>query len=219
MSRVFTPSVFRGIASLWVFLMIASSAFAQATEQHVVEAKGWQSKAVTPTEINRRIEEAAAKYSEYAPIPRIAFYDIAYPKGASEYADLDGNAVLVITVLSQEPAELPLTRVFVSSGGNEIELKRITLVLSKEVGAEGKSLKTFGAYRADAIYLIPVYLCLKNDLFADFAKNRTGFKIAEFPSDVPSEVRELPIKPPAGAGPSVQALVRLLRREYPGFLK
>lgn len=212
--------VLRTVALFPIFLILTVSAIAQPAERHIVESKGWQIEPATPAEINRRIDEAAVKYSEYAPVPRVAFYDIAYPKDSSEYLDLDGNAVLVITVLSQEQAELPLKRVYVSLDGSDIELKPITLVLSKQANLESQSAKTFGRYRADAIYLIPVYLCLKNaNLVADFAKNRTAFKVGEFSPDVPPDVASLPIKRPGGTGPSKLALMRLLQREYPGFIR
>jgi hypothetical protein len=181
---------------------------------------GWDRTAATPELIRRRIEATAVKYQAYAPVPRVVFYDIAYPRDAAEYAGLDGYAVALVTALAQERGELPLRRVYVSAEGQEVELKLLKLVLSEQPAAADVTSKTFGQFRADALYLLPLHLRARPGyLVADFAGHRTGMKVADFATPLPDDVRGFGIKPPAGAAPPAAALEQFVRREYPSFFK
>lgn len=185
----------------------------------VTAEHGWSATAATPELLRRRIEEAAVKYQARAPIPRVVFYDIAYPRDAREYASLDGHGVILLTALSQERGELPLRKVYFPLDGKEVELRLLKLVLSEQAPGD-ISAKTFGPYRADALYLLPLYLRARPDyLLADFAAGRTAMKVADFSLPLSDEVQALGIKPPAGAGPSAAALEQFIRREYPSFFK
>ena len=129
--------------------------------------------------------------------------------------------MLLVTALCQDSAELPLKRIFVLADGKEQELKLVARVLSKELNSTEQVAKTFGVYRADSIYLLPLFLRLKkSELYADFAAHRTGFRLAEFaPGEVPADVLSLPVKPPSGVESFEQSLIRFLQREYPGFIQ
>lgn len=191
---------------------------AAASAQQVAR-ETWQFGPTTPAAFNQRIEDAAIEYYDDAPIPRVIFYDIAFPADADEYASLDGHAVVLLSAFSQERDELPLKRVYVLWDGKEIELKLIKS-WSQAVSARGIIGQTFGTNRTDAIYLLPVYLRLKSaTLMADFAKNRKGLQFAEFNAGVPERVSRLPIKEPTGKGFSAAALMQFISREYPGILK
>ncbi|HEX8176526.1 MAG TPA: hypothetical protein VF543_15655 [Pyrinomonadaceae bacterium] len=186
--------------------------------QSAVETPVWGNKPATPERISQRIEEAAIKYQANAPIPRVALYDIAYPHNNQEITDLDGNAVILITALSQVQEELPLKRVYVLMDGKEIELRRVKLILSEQSAANSQVAKTFGPFRADALYLLPVYLRMKPAaLMIDFGNNQTSIKAATFGTGVSSEVSRLNIKEPTGKGPSDRTLEEFIKREYPGF--
>lgn len=188
--------------------------------QTVVEPNVWQKKPATPETIRQRIEEAAIKYQASAPIPRGVLYDIGYPRSEQEYAALGGHAVMLITALAQEREELPLKRVYVLMDGKEIELKPLKLVLSEQSAASSLSVKTFGAFRMDALYLLPVYLRMKPaDLMVDFASNKMGLKVATFGTPVPEDVTRLAIKEPTGVSPSDKALDEFIKREFPSFFK
>jgi hypothetical protein len=168
--------------------------------------------------MSERIDQAAIDYRSYAPIPRVVFYDIGYPHSDEESTTLDGNAVLLITALSQQREELPLKRVYVVLDGQEIDLRSLKSVLSEQRELESQSAKTFGPYRADELYLLPVYLRTQTaDLMVDFSKNKSGLKAATFGTPVSPAVSKLTIKPPAGRGPSANALEEFIKREFPGF--
>ncbi len=188
--------------------------------QSVVETGVWRDMPVTPARMSQRIEEAAIKYQANAPIPRVVLYDIGYPHNDQEYAALDGNAVILITALAQAREELPLKRIYVLIDGKEIELKPIKQVLSEQSAANNISAKTFGAFREDALYLLPIYLRMKSaDLMVDFARDRMGFKMATFGTPVSADVSKLTIKSQTGTGPSDRALEEFIKREYPSFFK
>jgi hypothetical protein len=201
-------------ALIHLILLSAAATFGQK-----VEAGDWKAGAVTPAEYDGRIEEAADRYAQYAPIPRVTFFDIAYPPDAASYSRMDGNAVLLLSAFSQAADELPLKRIYFVYEGREIELKLIK-AWPKQAVTGSAIIKTFGPNRMDALYLLPVYLRVKHaPLLADFARNQNGFRVADFASGVAPQVSSLPVKAPTGTGPSYETLVQFIRREYPGFLK
>jgi len=182
------------------------------------ETQIWRKQPATPERISQTIVEAADKYAGSGPIPRGILYDIAYPRDAAEYAALDGHALLLLTAVDQNRDELPLKRVYVSIAGKEIELKSIKCVLSEPSDPNSQVTKTFGAFRADALYLLPVYLRLQQGtLMADFGQNKIGYKLTAFGGPVSSDVGSLPIKAPTGNGPPDKVLEDFIRREYPRF--
>lgn len=188
--------------------------------KHVVGDSVWRNQPATPARMSQRIEAAALEYAVYAPLPRIVLYDIGFPNGANEYAALDGNAVILFTAVSQNREELPLQRVYVLSEGKEIELKLLKVVLAELDATNAPSAKTFGKFRADALYLLPISLRVKNvDLLVDFQANRTAFKVATLGTPLPDELKPLVSVKPSGAGPSSSALEIFIKREYPSFFQ
>jgi len=180
----------------------------------------WRTEPATPQRMNQRIAEAAVTYQDHAPIPRAVFYDIGYPANKQEFANLDGNAVILVSALSQEREELPLKKVYVLADGQQIELKSIQTVLVDQSGVSNQSTKTFGNYREDALYLLPVYLRLKDtEVLVDFAKNKNDYKIATFGTEVSASVSNLPRNVPTGSGPTENILKEFIKREFPGFFK
>lgn len=186
---------------------------------HVVEGT-WKNQPVTPARMNQRLEEAAVKFAADAPIPRIVLYDIGYPDGEKEYAALDGHAVMLFTSVSQNRDELPLRRVYVTSEGKEIELKLLKVVLAEQPTTEGATAKTFGRFRADALYLLPMSLRVKNgDLTVVFRRSQSGFKVATFGTPLPDDLNRLTLIKPSGNGASEAALDTFIKREYPTFFQ
>jgi hypothetical protein len=207
------------LSSIFI-LSVFAAASAQDQQQGTALDTTWRKEPATPERMSQRIEEAAVEYQDYAPIPQVVFYDIGYPSSDAEYTALDGHAVMLITALSQKREELPLKRAYVLLDGKEINLKSIKSVLSEQSGASSQTVKTFGAYRADELYLLPVYLRLKvAELKVDFSRNKTGLKVATFGTEVSPAVSQLTIKPPAGTGPSDKTLEDFIKREFPGFFK
>lgn len=178
----------------------------------------WRNQPATPARMNQRIEKAAVQYAAQAPIPRIILYDIGYPLDEKEYAALDGNGVILFTAVSQERDELPLQRVYALAEGKRIELKLLKLVLAELPATDTASAKTFGRFRADALYLLPISLRLKSgDLLVDFQKNKLAFKVATLGTPLPDELNYLLHMKSSGGGPAQSALEAFIKREYPTF--
>lgn len=187
--------------------------------QHAVSSSRWTTQLMTPERLNQRIEDVSEAVPEPSLLSRFAVYDIGYPHTDQEYNELDGNAVILITALVRDRNELPLRRVYVIKDGQPIELKLIKQAWSDLSGSGQRSVKAFGPYRSDGFYLLPIYLrTLPVDLFADFAGERTGFKMATFGTPLSKGVAALPIKAPTGTGPSAPVLDAFIKREYPGVL-
>lgn len=190
------------------------------TYQPALETGVWKKQPVTPAHMNERIEKAALEYAAAAPIPRLVLYDIGYPKDGEEYAALDGHAVILFTVVSQTREELPLQRVYAVVEGKEVELKLIKVVLAELPTTESATAKTFGRFRADALYLMPMSLRMKKpDLLVDFQTNRSAFKVATLGTPLPDDLSRMMSIKPSGAGPSQDALETFIKREYPTFFQ
>lgn len=195
------------------------SGIAAAQDLHIVTTLPGNSRPLSPTGLTKRIQDAAAEYQSYAPIPRVGFYDLAYPSNTDEAKALNGFAVLLVTGFSQEPGELPFRRVYVVAKGKEVDLRSLGSISSTVAEGDSTIAKTFGRNRSDGLYLVPIYLANRHAvLTADFAKNRNGFKLGELEGVPRGELRKWSTPPVDGAIVSVEALRTIIRREYPGFL-
>src|SRR2546429_7555707 len=84
------------------FAALSSAAWAQAP-LHLETDAGWSHGAVSNAALDARLAAAALQYRSYAPVPRIAFFDLAYPKDSTEAAAMHGYAVLVVTAVGRAP--------------------------------------------------------------------------------------------------------------------
>lgn len=208
------PGALRVLAALLMLMALGSIALAQ-DEKHLETDGTWSKGPVGTAEMNRRVAQAALDYREYAPIPRIGFYDVAYPANSQEYTNLAGHGLLLITAITQDNAELPLKRVYLNSAGKEIELQLIVSALSKKV--DERSLATFGPYRMDALYLLPLQSRVeKIDLMIDFAVNRKAFRVGTISGRSRTQGADSAVKVSPNQ-PAEESLRRFIEREYPGF--
>src|SRR6266699_825817 len=190
---------------------IASVSTAQIT--HREHNLGWANGAVTNTALDGRLSQAAIQYRSYAPVPRIAFYDIAFPKDCAEFTSMSGHAVLVVTAVVQDSTELPPARIYFASGSAGTDLLRIGGVQSHVASADVRA--TFGQFRVDALYLLPSRPNVgARDILMDFAVHRQGFRLAQLSGQVPKPLAACP-EADTRSQPSDSGLWALVRREYP----
>lgn len=211
--------VLRAILPLFLFATISGHGAAQvdATKEvvHIVGPGSVARRPATSDAVWQRVREAASKYRQYAPVPRVAFYDITYPATAEEYRALDGYGLLLVTVITQDPKEVPLARVSLVSGRQAHTFQLVSSVLSP-VGDTGVSI-VLGSTRFDALYLLPMHLRRESgQLLVDFATNRRGFVLGKFPLEPLDD--DLPTDPPSGPHPPPGAFGRLVERELPAFV-
>ncbi len=170
--------------SPWHSLFFLFSLGALAQQVRVSEELGWTTQPGTPAAIQRRIKDAAKQYEEYAPIPRIALYDVAFPKDRREYEALNKHAIVLVTAITQDPAELPLSRVYIRRRGQDAKLTKVVAWRS-ETESDSLTRKVFGKYREDAFYLLPIETYFEPGLLLlDYEQNRFEFILSEYPKEV-----------------------------------
>jgi hypothetical protein len=168
--------------------------------------------------MEKRLNEQAALLLKSTPegADRVAIYDLRWPQDADEYRALGKNAVILISAVTRVTKELPLKKVYLRVGERDIALRRLFSRRS-ELGAASPARKLFGAFREDALYLVPVGPLLSgNVVLADFARERTAFRLNSGPFAPPEFIRADQEQGQAG-DPSLQAIKKLLEREYPGY--
>ena len=90
-------------------------------------------------------------------------------------------------------------------------------VISRSPVEDPEVSSVLGATRFDALYLFPMHLRHTSaQLLVDFAKNRSGFVLGEFPLEPVDD--GLPTDPPSGPRPPPDAFGRLVERELPAFV-
>ena len=200
-------------------LLLAACA-STGSDLHVVKRSTWAETPTVPDAMTQRVEDAAVEFQQQAPVPRLALYDIAYPASDAELTDMAGYGVLLLTTLSQDPNELPPTRLYVVTGGIERRLELI--IATKPTASQSPTVaKVLGSYRWDGLYLFPVYLTRDGAaLSVDFSANRTGFILGHFTNADQKNFNYAGFvdKTPSVAEPSPLALKSLIAREFPGFL-
>ena len=189
-----------------------------AQELHVISELGGGAQPLSPPALSKRIRDAAVEYQAYAPIPRVGFYDVAYPATEAEARELNGYAVVLITAISQEKTEFPLRRVYVEVSGKQSDLTPLGSVLSAVRQEDDPVGSTFGANRVDGLYLLPIYVAGKKAiLLVDFARNRDAFKLGQLEGPQ-GLLKNWTVPPGQNTKPGEKALRNLILREYPGFL-
>jgi hypothetical protein len=126
---------------------------------------------------------------------------------------------VLVSVVVRDEKELPLKRVYIRNKWNrEFPLDRIVSE-RREVAQGSLTHSVLGAYREDSFYLAPAGLMKgEGEVVADFAANRTGFRLYHLPGTPPDfiEADRRPMPAP-GARPEPKALKAILEREYAGF--
>jgi len=177
----------------------------------------WHRGPATPERMNQRLEQAASQAKAHGPVPRLVLYDIAYPETPEEYSSTGGQAVLLITAVSHEKSELPIMNVRISINSSEMPLRRLRSVLSDTPHSDRSVVKTFGKYREDALYVLPVSLRLNAQaMLLDFAKNEANARLPFGPLPEPIAVLT---KSPASQTPAEDGLEQFIKQQYPSFFK
>jgi hypothetical protein len=186
--------------------------------QHLNSRGPMTQDAVTPQDIDRRLDERAAGIRRAAPqgADRYALFDLSFPLDEDEYRAVGKTALVLLVAVSRNADELPLRRVYTTAGKQEVELRRLGSRRS-ELGPTSLARAVVGRYREDAFWLAPVGpLLAASMLLCDFARNRSGFVINRAPFDPPGFVRADRARETAEA-PQDAAVKAFVAREYPGF--
>jgi hypothetical protein len=205
----------RKILVVLLALFVAQAANAQTLTQRPV-SQG----AVSYADMSERLEKSAFNIAKSAPkgAARGSSIDFCWASSPEEYRALQKHVLVLVSVVTQDKAELPLRRVYVTVDGKETELVRLSSQLS-DVRKDTKTFSILGPYREDGFYLAPAGLMMSDGhLQADFAVRRNGFSLYKLPGIPPDFIKsDSDAMPPADAKPDTSALKALLQREYSGF--
>ena len=169
------------------FVALTASARAQAPV-HLESDAGWSHGSVSNGALDARLEAAA----------------------------MNGYAVLVVTAVVQDSTELPLLRVYVRSVSGDWDLPLVARVASWFPATDTVVRPTFGRFRLDASYLLPLAArTSQGDLLVDFAAHRQGFRLIHFAGDIPEPVRRLRFTGTSSQQPAATTVWAMVQREYP----
>ncbi len=204
------------VALIWMLTaFLSTAAHAQTLTQRPVAQK-----AVTSAEMTERLEKSAARTAKSAPqgAARGASVDFTWPADTEEYRKLAKHVLVLVSVVTQDAAELPLRRVYVDSNGKQTALTRLSSQRSS-VARESLTFSVLGQHREDGFYLAPAgAMMAEGYLQADFAVRRIGFNLYRLPGIPPDFIRDDSDPMPAkDARPETPALKAMLQREYKGF--
>ena len=197
-------------------LLLSHAADAQTLTQRPVSQNP-----VSPADMTARLEKSAIRTQKSAPqgAARGSSVDFAWASSPEEYRALAKHVLVLVSVVTQDAAELPLRRVYVvDPGGKETELTK----LSSRFSGVRKGSVTFsvlGPYREDGFYLAPAGPIMADGyLQADFAVQRNGFNLYKLPGTPPDFIKADGSPMPApDAKPETPAVKAMLQREYKGF--
>lgn len=208
------------VARVFVTLGLAIIAASAQADTHVMGSTLSGFDAVPPAAMTARIQRTAHAFVKGGiSAPRYAEIDIAWPATSEEYRQLGCSAVVLLSVVTRDDAELPIKRAYVRIGGASTELAPLSRMRTSVTDSEIRS--AIGSFREDVFYLLPGNLALKKGAIEiDFATHRTDFAVFRLPASLPNFVRRTMAshKNNARAGvPDVGALRALIGREYPGW--
>jgi hypothetical protein len=196
-------------------LLVSSAASAQTLTQRPV-SQG----AVTPEDMTERLEKAALRTKAQAPkgAARGSSVDFCWPSSAEEYQAIGKYVLVLVSVVTQDAAELPLRRVYVTLNGEQTELLKLSSQ-RRDVKKASTTFSILGPFREDAFYVAPAGLMMSDGyLQADFAIRRENFNLYKLPGTAPDFIKaDKDPMPAKDAAPDMPALKALLRREYQGF--
>jgi hypothetical protein len=196
-------------------LFVSAAADAQTLTQRPV-SQG----ALTPAEMTERLEKAAMRTREQAPkgAARGSSIDFCWPSSAEEYRTIGKYVLVLVSVVTQDAAELPLRRVHVTVNGKQTELVRLSSQ-RRDVEKGSTTYSILGPFREDGFYVAPAGLMMSDGyLQADFAVRRNNFNLYKLPGTPPDFVKaDNDPMPAKDAAPNMPALKALLTREYQGF--
>ena len=202
-------------------LIVALALFAcTAAEAQTLTQRPVSQGAVTPADMTERLEKAASRTKQQAPkgAARGSSIDFCWPSSVAEYEAIGKYVLVLVSVVTQDAAELPLRRVYVTINGEQTELTKLSSQ-RRDVGKGSTTFSILGSFREDGFYIAPAGLMMRDGyLQADFAIHRSNFNLYKLPGTPPDFVMaDHDPMPARNVTPNMPALKALLTREYQGF--
>jgi hypothetical protein len=145
---------------------------------------------------------------------RMALGDVAYPRSQAELDALGGFALLLVTALAHDEAELPIDGAVAKT---RTAVAPLPLVASRASTVTDDIGAVLGSHRHDAVYLLPVFATrVPMTVVISFRGGNRSLDLLRFPP--PPEADPLPRELDLSGEmrePLVQAIDRLLQDELP----
>ena len=159
-------------------ILITNCAKDNAILVHVVANMGSSDTPMSQEKMTGRLINDATEYEQFAPIPRMALYDMAFGAHVVEHAQLGQKGVLQVTSANQDKDELPIKKIYVQIGDRSYELEHIKTIQINNSSTLVK--KVFGISRNDSFFLIPYELANRNGkIMIDWQINREKFVLLD----------------------------------------
>ncbi|MEH2611527.1 hypothetical protein [Bradyrhizobium sp. AZCC 1693] len=204
----------------WLLTVALAFFLSTAVDAQTLNQRPVSQGEVTPAEMTERLEKAAVRTKGQAPkgAARGSSIDFCWPSNVEEYRDIGKYVLVLVSVVTQDAAELPLRRVYVTVNGEQTELVRLSSE-RRDVRKGSTTFSILGPFREDGFYVAPAGLMMSDGyLQADFAIRRTNFNLYKLPGTPPDFVKaDNDPMPAKDAAPNMPALKALLTREYQGF--
>lgn len=167
---------------------------------------------VDSSRIAKRLEESAQELGRKGIVKRFAMYDVALPADNEEYIGLNKNAIVMISAVTRDKAELPIKKAYIRSASGVVVLEGILSIPMDVVSPQVKSV--FGDYQEDYCYLLPFYLTVSNaTLVVEWGDNSDPFVLGEFPVEWECSIED--DKPEEqNLQLNEEALKKFLKREF-----
>jgi hypothetical protein len=228
------PDTGNGVLALVSALAVASSSIAQNNPQApsprdppspFQEKGGRFGKSLgeglwTPQSHTQYIEVRAKEREDASGYPaERTFRFVVWDPDRAEFSAMAGYSLLLLSVLTQKVEELPLQRVYLRLPDREIPVLKIS---SWRVNVEQGLItyRMYGPYREDGFYLFSTAMQLRTaQIQADFAANRSGFPVLEFPTqEVPGWLKKFENSDSEpDALPTLRVLQRFIKNRTSGF--
>jgi hypothetical protein len=161
-----------------------------------------------------RLEETLREIPAGSFAPRIAMADVAYPSSQSELDAVGSYAVLLVTVVSHDPNELPIDRVEIRSETKTAKL--IEVGTHRSLLARPRLAEVFGQFRYDGIYLVPVSATRVDTAVTVFiGRGAYPLAVLRFPRDGDGETLPPDLVLGPVRRPDPEALRAMVEREFP----
>lgn len=203
----------------YCLIWMLAAVFGSAADAQTLTKRPMSQNPVTSADMTERLEKSALRTRQSAPngAARGSSVDFCWPSDPAEYRALQKQVLVLVSVVTQDKAELPLRRVYANIDGKQTELTKLSSQLS-DVRKGSVTSSILGPWREDGFYLAPAGPMMSNGfLQADFAVRRNNFNLYKLPGTPPDFIKTDNDPVPPDAKPDQSALKAMLRREYRGF--
>jgi hypothetical protein len=197
---------------------LALLAFVATAAAQTPAAPSAKPETITPQVMDKRLQERATLIQKVNPegADRVVIYDLRWPRDANEYKALGKHALLLIAAVTRNKKELPIKKVYLRIGEKDVVLQRV-FTRRSDVAASSPIGRLFGTSREDALFLVPIGPLLAGQVvFADFALNRTEFRLTGSPLGPPAFIKDDTGKD-SSSDPSPDVIKGIVERDYPGY--